>query len=321
MIYLSFLKKLKYIYHWYIRFYLSSLFIKMLSHICRFFQTFDNSSSDGSAPPESIYNKKIFTSYVKTDPDTVIIKMFPTSEPSTSEPSSPGQPNQPNQPNQPDHPDHPKLAELSELPEETVYARYIGRILGKPHILMQKSRPLAYASEVGESFRPIVPRWIVNSAYGISIGYVIVDTMIHTYNVNQILKNRNNSQSQKHLAINFIDKAIWHTFASMILPAVTIHSIVKYSGICLKHELDHMSFFKITNPFNDEAIKAKNIAQIAKYSRWGSVFIGLASIPFIIHPLDHLTDYVMDKTMRQLYPGQLIDTYAHAHAHQHHHMQ
>jgi fission process protein 1 len=202
----------------------------------------------------------------------------------------------------------PKL--ITEFPEETVYARYVGRMLGKPHLLMQKSRPLAYASEVGESFRPIVPRWLVNSAYGISIGYVFADTLIHTYNVRQILKKSNNTSNDNHnkqIAINFADKAIWHTFASMVLPAVSIHSIVKYSGICLKHEMDHMQMFKSAN--------VESVARIAKYSRWGSVFIGLTAIPFIIHPLDHLTDLTMDRTIRRLYPGQLVDTHACTHSH------
>lgn len=33
--------------------------------------------------------------------------------------------------------------------------------------------------------------------------------------------------------------------------------------------------------------------------KWGPTAIGLLAIPFIIHPIDHGVDYVMDETYRK----------------------
>lgn len=53
---------------------------------------------------------------------------------------------------------------------------------------------IGYANEVGESFRPLIPKKIVNLSYGIAISYVIADCTdktIKTYrvrtNINSIL--------------------------------------------------------------------------------------------------------------------------------------
>ena len=34
---------------------------------------------------------------------------------------------------------------------------------------------------------------------------------------------------------------------------------------------------------------------------WGATLVGLATIPFIIHPIDHAVDYVLDNSLRTLY--------------------
>ena len=160
------------------------------------------------------------------------------------------------------------------------------------------ARPLAYTSEVGEAFRPIIPRAIVNTAYAISIGYVLADTAFHTRSVYKKLYNDmkyqhlNNDERSKQLAINCVDKTVWHTFASMVLPALTVHTVVKFSG---------KSYSYGASKFIPHVINA------AKYARVGSVGTGLLIIPFIIHPLDHLTDYVMDNTLlRKWYHDYLI---------------
>lgn len=175
--------------------------------------------------------------------------------------------------------------------------RYVSSLVRKPQHLMRQLRPTAYASEVGESFRPVVKSWMVNTAYALSIGYVCADTGFHTYNVHNELKKQNLSNDQiiKQTAINFCDKAVWHTFASMVLPAVTVHAVVKYSGKTLNYGFNRSSY-----------MTTKHITSIGKYSRIGSVFMGLISIPIIIHPLDHLTDYLMDNTIRKFYNEKLV---------------
>ncbi len=139
--------------------------------------------------------------------------------------------------------------------------------------VMTTLRPTAYASEIGEALRRVTPLWFVNSMYGASILYVLVDTGVSTVsayknNPKQLVSNR------KHATIVCADQIVWHSFASMVLPAVTIHTIVKYAG------------------------------KLLRGTRYASVLpaaIGLASIPFIIHPLDNSVTLVMDKIVRPFY--------------------
>lgn len=152
-----------------------------------------------------------------------------------------------------------------------VYGSRFARAMQGLNNVMIGSRPLAYASELGESVRPLVPRVLVRSFYGISWAYVILDTVAKTYSIRD--------QGREKMAFYAMDLAIWHSLASMMLPAFTIHSIVKYSG-------------KVINKISNSA---------SKFGRFGPTFLGLASIPFIIHPLDHATDFGMDFTLRRLY--------------------
>jgi len=135
---------------------------------------------------------------------------------------------------------------------------------------------MAYASEIGESFRPITKSYIVKFLYGVSWGYIFLDTGISVHKVS--------TQSYEVMSITFFDTFTWHILASMVLPAVTIHAIVDNSK----------KIFKKSNIKNNSPIK-----------KFGPTVIGLCSIPFIIHPLDHFTDYFMDNTFRKIYSDKL----------------
>ena len=52
------------------------------------------------------------------------------------------------------------------------YAPYAARLgqLGAIAGRVASVRHLAYTSDLGEAFRPVVPRWAVNATYGIAIG-------------------------------------------------------------------------------------------------------------------------------------------------------
>ena len=51
-------------------------------------------------------------------------------------------------------------------------ARYLGYAARLRTAVRAAHRYLAYTSDVGEAFRPVVPRWIVRSAYGVSWAYI-----------------------------------------------------------------------------------------------------------------------------------------------------
>ena len=142
-------------------------------------------------------------------------------------------------------------------------------------IVMAKTRSMAYASELGESTRPIVSPFFVKFLYGVSWAYVFIDTGVKTYSVKD--------QGREKMAYYALDTSIWHSLASMALPAFTIHTIVHYSSSLLK----------------------KFVKPTSRIGRFGPTAIGLASIPFIIHPLDHMTDWAMDRTLRLAYKDKL----------------
>lgn len=160
---------------------------------------------------------------------------------------------------------------------ELVYGSRVARVAQALNNVMIGSRPLAYASEVGESARPIISRHMVLSLYGLSIGYVLLDTFYKSIAVRE--------HGIGKTALFAMDLAIWHSLASMALPAFTIHSIVKFSGKLMKNT-------NIANP-------------ASRLFMFGPTLIGLASIPFIIHPIDHFTDLAMNNSLRRFYSHKL----------------
>ncbi len=135
-------------------------------------------------------------------------------------------------------------------------------------------RYMAYTSEVGESLRPVTSRYLVNGTYALSLLYVGADIYTKTHDMYKTTGDK------KQTFLKASDLIIWHSFASMIFPAVTIHTIVKQS---------------------DKAIKKTNIFdKMPRIKGWAPTVIGLLSIPVIIHPLDHLTDWLMDRSVRKI---------------------
>jgi fission process protein 1 len=147
--------------------------------------------------------------------------------------------------------------------------------------VMRIARPLAYASEVGESFRPLFPLWLVRTFYGVSWAYVFVDTGVKTYEVRE--------HGTEAMAYKACDLFAWHSIASMALPAFSIHSMVKYSGKAIQ---------KVS----------ETRALPERLKKFGPTAFGLGMIPFIIHPLDHLTDFVFDNSIRKLYAHKLVQS-------------
>ena len=87
------------------------------------------------------------------------------------------------------------------------------------------ARPLAYASEVGESLRKIFPR-LVTPLYALSIGYVFADIGIKYYSVKH--------KSSEFVKMYILDLSLWHLGASLILPAVVINRYVHTMSWILK---------------------------------------------------------------------------------------
>ena len=140
------------------------------------------------------------------------------------------------------------------------YAAYAARART---ILLSAQRYVAYTSDIGESFRPVAHPWLIRGAYGVSWLYIGGDVFYEgyrTYQKNHLVRDPQGAiakyrlkdkvaadePSMEHLQpgrVAAIDdyravmaqRAIFQSIASMGLPAFTIHSVVKYSGIALKN--------------------------------------------------------------------------------------
>lgn len=117
------------------------------------------------------------------------------------------------------------------------------------------ARPLAYSSEVGESLRHTLPK-LVTPLYALSFAYVGADLAYDVYKAPQ----------DKRMEVG-IKRGIWHGLASILMPAITINRIVW---------------------FGNQVFKSNPRCQLY------SAVLGLCSIPFVVHPIDHGVDIVCD---------------------------
>ncbi|EDV95412.1 mitochondrial fission process protein 1 [Drosophila grimshawi] len=130
-------------------------------------------------------------------------------------------------------------------------------------------RYMGYSNEVGEAFRPLVPKSIVAASYGMAIGYVCTDTF------DKSLRQRMAGATDREVALVGADVFTWQMFASVIIPGLTINRITAASRMLLR---------------NSPGFVLKTVPTI----------IGLASIPLIVHPIDKLVDHLMDATYRKV---------------------
>jgi fission process protein 1 len=80
-------------------------------------------------------------------------------------------------------------------------------------------RYLGYSNELGESFRPIIPRLVVPS-YLIAFGYVLGDTMDKAMKAKQEVdtsKNISNKKRKWTIASATVDTLLWQTAVGSLL--------------------------------------------------------------------------------------------------------
>ncbi|XP_042904374.1 mitochondrial fission process protein 1 isoform X1 [Parasteatoda tepidariorum] len=137
-------------------------------------------------------------------------------------------------------------------------------------------RLLGYANEVGESFRALVKKSFVHASYVVAFGYVFADTADKVKKRNKILDENDPSRKVK-LVTSAVDTLVWQTLASVAIPGFTINRLCATSMYLLK----------------------KNTKLPSSTRKWTTVAIGLGSIPFIVKPIDHLVDSIMNHTFRK----------------------
>jgi hypothetical protein len=169
--------------------------------------------------------------------------------------------------------DHTVPHQHTDIPEDkdqlrpAAYARVAARLPKYAARAMEAARPLAYASEVGESFRKVFPS-LVKPLYALSMGYVFFDIAVKYYHIS----HKNKEYRKWFLA----DVSLWHLGASLVLPAIIINRYVHGLAAVLAKANCSTRTLKIV-----------------------PTATALCLIPFIVHPLDHFTDWAMDNTYRQ----------------------
>lgn len=81
-----------------------------------------------------------------------------------------------------------------------------------------------YSNEIGESFRPLVPKSLVAASYGMAIGYVCTDTF------DKALRLQMGGASHREVAIKAGDVFVWQMLASVAIPGMVINRCVNPLG-------------------------------------------------------------------------------------------
>ncbi|KAF9468879.1 mitochondrial 18 KDa protein-domain-containing protein [Collybia nuda] len=145
------------------------------------------------------------------------------------------------------------------------------------------SRYVAYTSDVGEAFRPVVPPWIVTAAYGVSWLYLAGDVGYESYKAHHrgpSPAEAANISEPTRIGIVAVQRAAFQSIASMALPAFTIHTAVA------------------------QAKKAFRNTQNPRMKMWGPTITGLVIVPILPylfdHPVERVTDRVFDWIRQKL---------------------
>ncbi|KAJ2984478.1 hypothetical protein NUW54_g10496 [Trametes sanguinea] len=148
-------------------------------------------------------------------------------------------------------------------------------------------RYVAYTSDVGEAFRPVVHPAVVTAAYGISWLYLAGDVGYETYKAHRrgpTPMEAATFSEPTRLSMVAVKRAVFQSVASMALPAFTIHTAVKQAK---------KAFVNVQNP---------------RVKSWGPTVTGLAIIPVLPYlfdkPVEHATDIAFEWIEKQIAKSQ-----------------
>ncbi|KII95887.1 hypothetical protein PLICRDRAFT_98519 [Plicaturopsis crispa FD-325 SS-3] len=145
------------------------------------------------------------------------------------------------------------------------------------------SRYIAYTSDVGEAFRPVVNPRIVSAAYGVSWLYLAGDVGYEAFKAHRQGPNALEAahfSEPTRIGMVAVKRAAFQSIASMALPAFTIHTAVRQAK---------KAFANVSNP----RVKA-----------WGPTLTGLSIVPglpyLFDHPVEVATDTVFEWIEKQI---------------------
>lgn len=153
--------------------------------------------------------------------------------------------------------------------------------------LLERFRLTAFTSEVGESFRPLAAAWQVTFAYAVSWTYVLLDIALRTCDEHAL------RGSGVHTLRTFVFFSLFHTVATMLLPAVLIHAAVHHSERLFK-----LATLRGLEP--EAALPA--LLRLMERVAWiAPSLIGLALIP-LMPLLDEPLEELLGAVFRRVWP-------------------
>jgi fission process protein 1 len=188
----------------------------------------------------------------------------------------------------------PTTSNNGEVIEEDVLrdsdARYLAYAQRVARVLGTSSRYLAFSSDVGEAFRPVVSNQIVRFSYLLTWGYVFSDVGYSTYSAYKIHPdNMNFVKDRAARATSF------QLVGSVLLPFAIIHTGVAQSSRVFNKLGSNMKFVRT----------------------WGPSAVGLSIIPllprFVDHPVENAVDYLFKKYNPFNLEPKLLEMHHHKH--------
>lgn len=140
-------------------------------------------------------------------------------------------------------------------------------------------RYLGYCNEVGESFRYQFPRLVLPS-YGVAFAYCLADAATsgrRAYDYWAVVEAGGPASALFDSAVDTADVLVWQSLASVAIPGAVINGVVRAARF---------------------AVGRSPVALPVVAATWIPTGIGLGSIPFIVAPIDHFVDLLMENTFR-----------------------
>lgn len=166
--------------------------------------------------------------------------------------------------------------------------RYLAYAQRVTRALTASSRYLAFSSDVGEAFRPVVPPKLVTFSYALTWGYVFADIGFSAYNARKL-----HPENTSFLNDRVSRAASFQLLGSVALPFVIIHSGVKYSSKAFDRFMPNYRFVR----------------------SWGPSAVGLAIIPLLPALVDHPVEQAVDYAFKKWNPFQLESQFLDMHHH------
>lgn len=163
---------------------------------------------------------------------------------------------------------HKEVRVIPYLPSIARLSAFLIRAKTHAPYFLRVGRPAAFASEVGEATMRGWNKRALVATYGISGLYVIADTAYHVHE----------AEEGEKMEV-FVEKTIFHSLASLLLPSVVIHKIV------------HIVKDLVEEPKN--AIALERWIRPKLHVRVPSI-VAMISIPLVIIPIDYGVEHCIE---------------------------